>query len=64
MNFLSSDDWAARKAAAEGLAKLAVAERDGLSEFKAASLRTFENRKFDKVTLFFVFAFVLQVFFV
>lgn len=49
MNFLSSDDWAARKAAAEGLAKLAVAERDGLSEFKAASLRTFENRKFDKV---------------
>ena len=27
VNFLSSDDWAARKAAAESLAKLAVAER-------------------------------------
>ncbi|XP_004299598.1 PREDICTED: microtubule-associated protein TORTIFOLIA1 [Fragaria vesca subsp. vesca] len=49
VNFLSSDDWAARKAAAEGLTKLAVAERDSLSEFKAGSLRTFESRKFDKV---------------
>ncbi|XP_050376358.1 TORTIFOLIA1-like protein 3 [Argentina anserina] len=49
VNFLSSDDWAARKAAAEGLVKLAVAERDSLSEFKAGSLRTFESRKFDKV---------------
>ncbi|KAM1681897.1 hypothetical protein FF1_039011 [Malus domestica] len=47
--FLSSEDWAARKAAAEALAKLAVVERDTLSEFKAGSLRTFENRKFDKV---------------
>ncbi|PRQ16039.1 putative MT-associated protein TORTIFOLIA1/SPIRAL2 [Rosa chinensis] len=49
VSFLSSDDWAARKAAAEGLAKLAVAERDSLSEFKAGALRTFESRKFDKV---------------
>lgn len=49
VGFLSSEDWAARKAAAEALAKLAVVERDTLSEFKAGSLRTFENRKFDKV---------------
>ncbi|KAB2633428.1 microtubule-associated protein TORTIFOLIA1 [Pyrus ussuriensis x Pyrus communis] len=49
VGFLSSEDWAARKAAAEALAKLAVVERDTLSEFKAGSLRTFENRKFDRV---------------
>lgn len=49
VGFLSSEDWAARKAAAEALTKLAVVERDALSEFKAGSLRTFENRKFDKV---------------
>ncbi|XP_050120699.1 TORTIFOLIA1-like protein 3 [Malus sylvestris] len=49
VGFLSSEDWAARKAAAEALAKLAVVKRDELSEFKAGSLRTFESRKFDKV---------------
>ncbi|EXB29764.1 hypothetical protein L484_008927 [Morus notabilis] len=47
--FLSSEDWAARKAAAEALVKLAVLERDALSDFKAGCLRTFENRRFDKV---------------
>ncbi|KAM1080876.1 hypothetical protein EV1_015387 [Malus domestica] len=49
VGFLSSEDWAARKAAAETLLKLAVVERDELSEFKSGSLRTFESRKFDKV---------------
>ncbi|KAJ7956302.1 Microtubule-associated protein TORTIFOLIA1 [Quillaja saponaria] len=49
VEFLSSGDWAARKAAAETLTKLAVAERDILHEFKAKSLKVFENRRFDKV---------------
>lgn len=49
VEFLSSEDWAARKAAAEALTKLAIVERDMLSEFKAGSLKTFENRRFDKV---------------
>ncbi|XP_022135420.1 TORTIFOLIA1-like protein 3 isoform X2 [Momordica charantia] len=47
--FLSSDDWAARKSAAEALGKLAVVERDALAEFKAGCLKTFESRRFDKV---------------
>ncbi|KAJ7945930.1 Microtubule-associated protein TORTIFOLIA1 [Quillaja saponaria] len=49
VEFLSSGDWAARKSAAETLMKLAVMERDMLSEFKAGSLKLFENRRFDKV---------------
>ncbi|KAK9278422.1 hypothetical protein L1049_027987 [Liquidambar formosana] len=49
MEFLSSEDWAARKAAADVLAKLAVEERDALSDFKASCLKTFESRRFDKV---------------
>ncbi|XP_061373518.1 TORTIFOLIA1-like protein 3 [Gastrolobium bilobum] len=48
---LSSDDWAARKGAAEALVKLAIVERDFLSEFKAGCLKVFENRRFDKVKL-------------
>ncbi|KAJ1421779.1 Armadillo-type fold [Sesbania bispinosa] len=48
---LSSDDWATRKGAAEALLKLAVVERDFLSEFKASCLKVFENRRFDKVKL-------------
>ncbi|KAG7023161.1 TORTIFOLIA1-like protein 3 [Cucurbita argyrosperma subsp. argyrosperma] len=47
--FLSSEDWAARKSAAEALGKLAVLERDALAEFKAGCLKTFESRRFDKV---------------
>ncbi|KAF3543779.1 hypothetical protein DY000_02006048 [Brassica cretica] len=35
VSFLSSEDWAARKAAAEALGKLATVERNGLGEFKA-----------------------------
>lgn len=47
--FLSSEDWAARKAAAEALMKIAVVEKDVLSEYKASCLKTFEAKRFDKV---------------
>ncbi|XP_057806339.1 TORTIFOLIA1-like protein 5 [Salvia miltiorrhiza] len=46
---LSSEDWAARKAAAEALMKMALVERDALSEYKASCLKTFEAKRFDKV---------------
>ncbi|GER27106.1 ARM repeat superfamily protein [Striga asiatica] len=49
MDFLSSEDWAARKAAAEALMKIAAVERDSLSEYKLTCLKTFEAKKFDKV---------------
>ncbi|KAI9087649.1 hypothetical protein K1719_030519 [Acacia pycnantha] len=49
VEFLSSNDWSARKASAETLTKLAIVERDLLSEFKAGCLNVFENRRFDKV---------------
>ncbi|XP_039054573.1 TORTIFOLIA1-like protein 3 [Hibiscus syriacus] len=49
IGFLSSEDWAARKAAAEALGKLAVAERDSLAEFKTGCIKIFEARRFDKV---------------
>ncbi|KAF6157297.1 hypothetical protein GIB67_004235 [Kingdonia uniflora] len=49
VEFLSSEDWTARKAAAEAIAKLAVAERERLSEFKTWCLAIFEARRFDKV---------------
>ena len=49
VEFLSSQDWAARKAAAEALMKLAIMERDMLSGFKARCMKVFESRRFDKV---------------
>ncbi|CAF2087479.1 unnamed protein product [Brassica napus] len=49
VSFLSSEDWAARKAAAEALGKLATVERNGLGEFKAKSLKIFETKRYDKV---------------
>ncbi|PSS07826.1 Microtubule-associated protein [Actinidia chinensis var. chinensis] len=49
VGFIGSENWAARKAAAEALVKLAAAERDMLTEFRDACLKTFEARKFDKV---------------
>ena len=49
VSFLSSEDWAARKAAAEALGKLATVERNGLGEFKAKSLKIFESKRYDKV---------------
>ncbi|CAI0399045.1 unnamed protein product [Linum tenue] len=47
--FLSNQDWAARKAAAEALGRLAIAERDAVAEFKTDCLKVFETRRFDKV---------------
>ncbi|XP_076892858.1 TORTIFOLIA1-like protein 5 [Bidens hawaiensis] len=49
VEFLSSEDWAARKAAVEALGRLAVAEKVRLSPFRAAGLASLENRRFDKV---------------
>ncbi|KAK6148392.1 hypothetical protein DH2020_019304 [Rehmannia glutinosa] len=49
MEFLSNEDWAARKAAAEALIKLAAVEKDALWEYKASCLKTFEAKRFDKV---------------
>ncbi|GFY88376.1 ARM repeat superfamily protein [Actinidia rufa] len=45
--FLSSEDWAARKATAEALAKLAVAERDLLSDVRAVEE---DSRDFERVS--------------
>lgn len=52
VEFLSSEDWAARKAAAEALMKIATVEKESLSEFKASCLKTFEAKRFDKVWFF------------
>ncbi|MCD9643823.1 hypothetical protein HAX54_031670 [Datura stramonium] len=49
VEFVGSDDWAARKASAEALLRLAAVEGDALSEFKASCLKTFEAKRFDKV---------------
>ncbi|KAL5543778.1 hypothetical protein UlMin_007562 [Ulmus minor] len=49
VSFLSNKDWAVRKATTKALGKLAVVERDLLSEFKAGCLKTFENWRFDKI---------------
>ncbi|KAL5747305.1 hypothetical protein ACOSP7_024302 [Xanthoceras sorbifolium] len=49
LGFLSGEDWAARKAAAEALWRLAVVEKDAVAEFKGNCLKVFESRKFDKV---------------
>ncbi|KAL6513824.1 hypothetical protein OROHE_019280 [Orobanche hederae] len=49
--FLSSEDWAARKAAAEVLKKVAVAERTLAAEFRSSCLAALESRRFDKVKI-------------
>ncbi|GLU03024.1 hypothetical protein SLE2022_202440 [Rubroshorea leprosula] len=49
VEFLSSEDWTARKAAAEALGKVAVAEKELAPEYKATCLKVLENRRFDKV---------------
>ncbi|KAL8250436.1 hypothetical protein R6Q59_034129 [Mikania micrantha] len=48
---VKSEDWSARKAAAEALEKLAIVEKDLLPEFKSQCLKTFEAKKFDKVKI-------------
>ncbi|WCJ21743.1 ARM repeat superfamily protein [Euphorbia peplus] len=49
VEFLSHDDWAARKAAAEALGKVAVVEKELAKEHMAACLSSLESRRFDKV---------------
>ncbi|KAL9239564.1 hypothetical protein vseg_013873 [Gypsophila vaccaria] len=49
VEFLKSEDWPSRKAAAEVLAEMAVVEKELLSEMKSSCLKSFESRKFDKV---------------
>ncbi|KAM0939034.1 putative MT-associated protein TORTIFOLIA1/SPIRAL2 [Dioscorea sansibarensis] len=51
VEFLSSEDWAARKAAAEALSRVALSERDLLGGFRSSCLSSFESRKFDKVKI-------------
>ncbi|KAK1291684.1 Microtubule-associated protein TORTIFOLIA1 [Acorus calamus] len=49
---LRSDYWAARKAAAEALSRLALSEeRDLLAQFKSSCLASIESRRFDKVKI-------------
>ncbi|KAL7603686.1 hypothetical protein Lser_V15G14784 [Lactuca serriola] len=49
VDFLSSDDWAARKAAVEALGRLAVVEKVHLTAFRSSCLASLENKRFDKV---------------
>ncbi|KAK9733222.1 hypothetical protein RND81_04G052200 [Saponaria officinalis] len=49
VEFLKSEDWASRKAAAEVLTEIAVVKSEFLSEMKCNCLKLFESRKFDKV---------------
>ncbi|XVF02341.1 hypothetical protein REPUB_Repub04eG0167400 [Reevesia pubescens] len=46
---LSNEDWGTRKAAAEALGKMAVAEKELATAYKAACLVALENKRFDKV---------------
>lgn len=46
---LSIEDWTVRKAAAETLGRLAVSERELLSELKTFCITSLDNRRFDKV---------------
>ncbi|XP_047327396.1 TORTIFOLIA1-like protein 4 [Impatiens glandulifera] len=49
VDFISSEDWAARKSAAEALVQLAVGQNEILAEFKNPALKKFETRRYDKV---------------
>lgn len=49
VEFLSSEDWTARKAAAEALGKVASMEKKLAKEHKATCLTSLETRRFDKV---------------
>ncbi|MFS8020643.1 putative MT-associated protein TORTIFOLIA1/SPIRAL2 [Helianthus anomalus] len=51
VEFLSSGDWAARKAAVEALGRLAVTEKENLTAFRSSCLASLENRRFDKVKI-------------
>jgi HEAT repeat protein len=49
VEFLTSEDWAVRKAAAEALGKMAMAERNLVAKYKVSCLNSLESRRFDKV---------------
>ncbi|KAJ6431180.1 hypothetical protein OIU84_018634 [Salix udensis] len=49
VEFLCSEDWAARKAAAEALGKVASMEKNLAMEHKDTCLTSLETRRFDKV---------------
>ncbi|XP_010414639.1 PREDICTED: microtubule-associated protein TORTIFOLIA1 [Camelina sativa] len=49
--YLSSNDWRARKAAAEAMARVAMAEEELAPLYKKACVGTLESRRFDKVKL-------------
>ncbi|KAB2628574.1 microtubule-associated protein TORTIFOLIA1 [Pyrus ussuriensis x Pyrus communis] len=49
VEFLSSEDWTVRKAAAEALGKVATVETDLAPFYKASCLNALESRRFDKV---------------
>ncbi|KAG0470655.1 hypothetical protein HPP92_017355 [Vanilla planifolia] len=51
LEFLGNEDWAARKAAAEALTRVATVERDRLVGFKPSCLASFEGRRYDKVKI-------------
>ncbi|KAM1065602.1 hypothetical protein FF2_020925 [Malus domestica] len=51
IEFLSSEDWTTRKAAAEALGKVATVETDLAPIYKASCLNALESRRFDKVKL-------------
>nr|CAB3470174.1 unnamed protein product [Digitaria exilis] len=48
---LTGDDWAARKAAAEALALLALEHGDDLISHKSSCITVFEAKRFDKVKI-------------
>lgn len=49
VEFLSSEDWAVRKGAAEALGKVASVETDLAPLYKVPCLNALESRRFDKV---------------
>ncbi|CAN8244927.1 unnamed protein product [Cochlearia groenlandica] len=49
--FLSNDDWRARKAAAEAMARVAIAEEELAPLYKKTYVSVLESRRFDKVKL-------------
>ncbi|KAL8533985.1 hypothetical protein ACS0TY_010124 [Phlomoides rotata] len=51
VEFLSSEDWATRKAAAEVLEKVAAAEIYLAAEFKGSCVAALDSKRFDKVKL-------------
>ena len=52
VEFLGSEDWMVRKAAAEALAVLASVEKDLVAQYKRLCLDSLQNRRFDKVLKF------------